>query len=97
MEATVVKLETKTEKKRSFSDSIASHLRQYFEAHGHDLPTTGLYDRIIGEVERCLILETLKAVGGNQLRAAEVLGINRNTLRAKVKLLGITMPEKQKK
>lgn len=103
MENNIVKLEINTLKEeeytdnRSFSETIADHLRQYFDAHGYDLPSTGLYDRIIGEVERCLITETLSAVGGNQLRAAELLGINRNTLRTKIKTLSIAIPEKRKK
>ncbi|MDG2532944.1 nitrogen regulation protein NR(I) [Sphingomonas sp. HITSZ_GF] len=48
-----------------------------------------LYDRIIGEVERPLIEAMLGRHGGNQLRAARALGINRNTLRKRLDTLGI--------
>lgn len=81
----------------SFSASITRHLQVFFDAHEGDLPSTGLYNRIIGEVERCLIDQTLIAVEGNQLRAAEVLGINRNTLRKKIRQLGVDLPLRQKK
>ena len=45
--------------------------------------------RVIREVERPLITLTLQATRGNQIKAAEVLGVNRNTLRKKIKELGI--------
>lgn len=48
-----------------------------------------LYDRVIGEVERPLILALLARHGQNQLRAAKALGINRNTLRKRLDSLGI--------
>jgi two-component system, NtrC family, nitrogen regulation response regulator GlnG len=48
-----------------------------------------LFDRILREVERPLIALTLEATRGNQIRAAEVLGLNRNTLRKKIRELSI--------
>lgn len=81
----------------SLSASVTYHLRNYFEAHGGDLPAPGLYNRIINEVERCLFDHTLKVLDGNQLRAADLLGINRNTLRKKMRELGIELPKKQKR
>jgi two-component system nitrogen regulation response regulator GlnG len=53
------------------------------------LPDGGLYDRVIAEVEAPLIRLVLAATGGNQLRAAEVLGLNRNTLRKKLREHGL--------
>ncbi|MBI3439456.1 MAG: nitrogen regulation protein NR(I), partial [Proteobacteria bacterium] len=53
------------------------------------LPADGLYDRLLAEVERPLIAHALQATRGNQIRAAAVLGINRNTLRKKIQALGI--------
>jgi two-component system nitrogen regulation response regulator GlnG len=53
------------------------------------LPASGLYDRVIAEVEAPLIRLVLAATGGNQLRAAEVLGLNRNTLRKKLREHGL--------
>lgn len=60
-----------------------------FRAAGPGLPEAGLYDRLLGEIERPLILRTLEATRGNQIRAAAVLGINRNTLRKKIQALSI--------
>jgi two-component system nitrogen regulation response regulator GlnG len=71
--------------------SVERHLRAYFRAHGHDLPNQGLYERVLREVERPLVALTLDATRGNQLRAAEVLGLNRNTLRKKIRELGISV------
>ena len=50
----------------------------------------GIYDRVLEQVEYPLLLLTLKATRGNQLKAAKLLGINRNTLRKKISDLGIT-------
>ena len=69
--------------------SVDRHLENYFAAHKGAFPAAGLYDRIIQEVERPLINRTLLATRGNQIRAAQILGINRNTLRKKIKLLRI--------
>lgn len=68
---------------------VERHLRAYFAAHEDGLPARGLYERILREVERPLIALTLEATGGNQIRAAQVLGLNRNTLRKKIRELGI--------
>jgi len=73
----------------SLGASVEKHLNQYFDSHKNDLPAAGLYDRIIHEVERPLITKTLKLVKGNQLKAAKLLGINRNTLRKKIMYLDI--------
>jgi len=75
--------------KAGLSGAVESFLKTYFAAHNGDLPTTGLYDRVMQEVERPLLETTLKAVMGNQKKAAEILGINRNTLRKKLTALGI--------
>lgn len=74
---------------RNLSNSVDSHLRSYFAAHPFTLPENGLYERVLREVERPLIIHTLTACRGNQLRAAELLGINRNTLRKKIRELNI--------
>lgn len=69
--------------------AIEAHLARYFVQFGEGLPPPGLYNRILIELERPLLKATLAAVRGNQLRAADVLGINRNTLRKKLSDLGI--------
>jgi two-component system nitrogen regulation response regulator GlnG len=71
------------------SQSVERHLKTYFSAHGENLPSPGLFDRVLREVERPLIALTLEATRGNQIRAAEVLGVNRNTLRKKIRELNI--------
>ena len=74
---------------QSLSESIERHVREYFDAHDDDLPANGLYDRILREMERPLLNVTLEATRGNQVKAAEVLGLNRNTLRKKIRDLGL--------
>ena len=49
----------------------------------------GLYHSVIETMEKPLIEKTLEATSGNQLKAAKVLGINRNTLRNKIRKFGI--------
>ena len=70
-------------------NTIERHLKKYFDAHWGELPAPGLYDRIFREVERPLISLTLSVTSGNQVRAAKVLGLNRNTLRKKIRELNI--------
>jgi two-component system nitrogen regulation response regulator GlnG len=60
-----------------------------FAAARPGLPEAGLYDRLLAELEAPLIRRTLESTGGNQIRAAAILGINRNTLRKKMQALGI--------
>lgn len=73
----------------SLAQSVEQHLTQYFQAHGDRLPPAGVYDRIVQEVERPLISICLAATRGNQIRAAQLLGLNRNTLRKKIRDLGL--------
>ena len=75
--------------KDGLAASVERHLRDYFSAHEQDLPASGLYDRILQEIERPLLSITLSECRGNQLRAAELLGLNRNTLRKKIRQLGL--------
>jgi two-component system nitrogen regulation response regulator GlnG len=74
---------------KGLAQSVEEHLATYFVAHSGELPAGGLYDFIMREVERPLIILTLKATRGNQIKAANVLGLNRNTLRKKIKMLDI--------
>jgi two-component system nitrogen regulation response regulator GlnG len=69
--------------------AVERHIKGYFAAHKGGLPAAGLYDRVLREVERPLILLTLGATRGNQIRAAHLLGLNRNTLRKKIRELDI--------
>ena len=73
----------------TLSDAVDRHLQALFAVHGDRLPPDGIYDRVISEVERPLISLALGATHGNQLRAARLLGLNRNTLRKKIKDLDV--------
>jgi len=70
-------------------EAIEQHLARHFASYGNALPPDGLYDRVLAEIERPLLRLTLAAVRGNQLKAARLLGINRNTLRKKLTDLGV--------
>jgi two-component system nitrogen regulation response regulator GlnG len=73
------------------SELVERYLVQYFAGFGKDLPPAGLYDRVIREVEHPLLSAALAATRGNQIRAAELLGLNRNTLRSRIKALDIRL------
>ena len=76
--------------------SVSRHLRRYFDLHGNMLPPPGLYARILREVEAPLIEIALEATGGNQAKCADLLGINRNTLRKKISDLDIQVTRRRK-
>ncbi len=78
------------------SSAIEIHLKRYFDLHGDQLPLPGLYSRILREVELPLIALTLSATRGNQIKTAELLGINRNTLRKKIHDLDIKVTRSKK-
>jgi two-component system, NtrC family, nitrogen regulation response regulator GlnG len=71
--------------------AVERHITDYFAAHRGTLPAAGLYDRVLREIERPLIVATLGATRGNQIRAAHLLGLNRNTLRKKIRELDIAV------
>jgi two-component system, NtrC family, nitrogen regulation response regulator GlnG len=69
----------------SLSEFLESYLARYFGEFGNSLPPPGLYERFLSEFEPPLLRACLAATNGNQLKAADLLGINRNTLRAKLR------------
>ena len=73
----------------SIGAAVERHLKEYFIAHRDGLPASGLYDRVLREIERPLLSLSLAATRGNQLKAAQLLGLNRNTLRKKLRELDI--------
>jgi two-component system, NtrC family, nitrogen regulation response regulator GlnG len=79
--------ETRTEE--NLSASVERHLNKYFGDFGDGLPPPGLYHRILREIEYPLLSAALAATRGNQIRAADLLGVNRNTLRKKIRDLEI--------
>lgn len=78
------------------SASVARHLKRYFDLHGGQLPPPGVYQRILREVEMPLIEIALDATAGNQAKCADLLGINRNTLRKKITDLDIRVTRRRK-
>jgi two-component system nitrogen regulation response regulator GlnG len=75
----------------SLSLAVEHDLAALFKSHGEQLPPAGLYHRILREVEGPLISAALAATRGNQIKAADLLGLNRNTLRKKVRELDIRL------
>lgn len=73
----------------TLSTAVERHIREFLAAHNDGLGVTNVYDKIISEVERPLIRLTLAATRGNQIKAASMLGLNRNTLRKKIRDLEI--------
>ena len=73
----------------TLSGVVERYLASHFASYADGVPASGLYDRVIAEVERPLFRLTLSATRGNQVRAAEILGLNRNTLRKRIVELGV--------
>jgi two-component system nitrogen regulation response regulator GlnG len=74
---------------KDLSEQVERYLSGYFSGFGKELPPPGLYDRVIRQVELPLLTAALAATRGNQIRAAELLGLNRNTLRSRIRALDI--------
>jgi two-component system, NtrC family, nitrogen regulation response regulator GlnG len=73
----------------SLGAAVERHLTSYFSGFDDGLPPAGLYHRILREIEYPLLTAALAATRGNQIRAADLLGVNRNTLRKKIRDLDI--------
>ena len=69
--------------------AVERHIRTFLAASRDGMPMRDIYDQVIAEVERPLIQMTLSATRGNQIKAAAMLGLNRNTLRKKIRDLDI--------
>ncbi len=67
------------------SAAVETHVAQLLREHEPKLPPAGLYQRVLDKVEAPLIAMVLNACGGNQIKASELLGLNRNTLRKKIR------------
>ena len=69
---------------RSLREMVEQSINQYFEnLGGHE--TIGLYDLVLKEVELPLLIAVLKHTKNNQSKASKILGLNRGTLRKKLK------------
>jgi two-component system, NtrC family, nitrogen regulation response regulator GlnG len=75
----------------ALGEAVEQWLVRYFAEHQNGLPHPGLYDRVLAEIEAPVIRAALVATRGNQLKAADLLGINRNTLRKKIRDFGISI------
>ncbi|WP_278368563.1 nitrogen regulation protein NR(I) [Acetobacter orientalis] len=73
----------------TLAEAVERHLRRFLSSGQDGMPLSDIYDKVIAEVERPLITMTLAATRGNQIRAAAMLGLNRNTLRKKIRDLDI--------
>lgn len=73
----------------TITEAIEAKLDKFFDMHGTQSPESGLYERVIREVEIILIKKTIQHAGDVHTKAAKILGINRNTLRKKIKELNI--------
>jgi Fis family transcriptional regulator len=69
----------------SLGECVEYALKTYFQQLGGH-PAANLYDMLLAEVEAPLLRATLEHTNGNQSRTAEILGINRGTLRKKIKV-----------
>ena len=67
------------------SMAVETHVGQLLREYEPNLPPAGMYQRVIDKVEAPLIAMALNACGGNQIKAADLLGLNRNTLRKKIR------------
>ncbi|API58952.1 nitrogen regulation protein NR(I) [Tardibacter chloracetimidivorans] len=76
----------------SLGEAMELYLARLFAAYDRSLPPDGLYERVLAEIEPPLLLLSLAAARGNQVRAARLLGMNRNTLRKKLAERGIDAP-----
>ncbi|GGA85477.1 nitrogen regulation protein NR(I) [Brucella endophytica] len=75
----------------TIAQAVEVNMQRYFASFGSDLPPPGLYQRVLAEMEYPLILACLTATRGNQIKAADLLGLNRNTLRKKIRELGVNI------
>jgi two-component system, NtrC family, nitrogen regulation response regulator GlnG len=79
------------------STAVETHVAQILREYEPNLPPAGLYQRVLDRVEAPLIAMALNACGGNQIRAAELLGLNRNTLRKKIRTHSIEIVKQSRR
>jgi len=86
--ATLAQLTNRERRKQPLRACVQSALELYFrDLDGHD--ADGIYNMVIGQVEQAMLESVMQHMRSNQTRAAEALGINRSTLRKKLKAYGL--------
>jgi two-component system nitrogen regulation response regulator GlnG len=78
-----------TPQAKGLSGMMEQFLKDFFDTHEGVVPVSGLYHTVMAEIEKPLLSMTLQNSQGNQKKAAQILGINRNTLRRKLTELNI--------
>ena len=73
----------------SLALTLERHMADVFKTADGELPPPGLYHRVLREIEAPLLAAAMAATRGNQIKAAEMLGLNRNTLRKKLRELDV--------
>ncbi len=74
----------KNRKELSITEALDCVIENYFKLHEGATPSNNLHENVVNEVEKVLIRQTMKYTSNNQLKAAAILGISRNTLRKKL-------------
>jgi len=81
---------------KTLGDAVQFHVQRYFDFHGAELPPPGVYHRILKEIEIPLLEIALYSSSGNQAKCADMLGLNRNTLRKKINEFDIAVKRRRK-
>ena len=81
---------------KTLGDAVQFHVQRYFDFHGAELPPPGVYHRILKEIEIPLLEIALYSSAGNQAKCADMLGLNRNTLRKKINEFDIAVKRRRK-
>ena len=81
---------------KTLGDAVQFHVQRYFDFHGAELPPSGVYHRILKEIEIPLLEIALYSSAGNQAKCADMLGLNRNTLRKKINEFDIAVKRRRK-
>ncbi|MDP2285080.1 MAG: DNA-binding transcriptional regulator Fis [Pseudohongiella sp.] len=89
MSTSTVTAATDIASNRSLRQSVEQAMQRYFDDLGDDHLTHNLYELVLSEVEAPLLEAVLKHTAGNQSEAATMLGLNRGTLRKKMKQYGL--------
>ena len=86
--ATVRNLPSRERRKQPLRACVHAALERYFQdLEGHQ--ADHVYDMVVGQVEQAMLESVMQHTRSNQTRASEVLGINRSTLRKKLRLYGL--------